>query len=362
MHNSLKLFGLFSLAASSMLLLALSNPAQAQTGIKLMSAVDGCKERRHFVDVSNFSHNGRYENPRLDVTCDDDFITVRTNSIINYEYVQITPTDLAVRNKTYRIPRKPRLAAGERQRVPLLGPIGVAVNGIPIFSANESPRHGWGDPMPRGILDFCNGHTARGFYHYHARPNCLVVDKNGSVGQVLGYAFDGYPIVSPFICMARNCKAKIKLRSSYRLIDGAPNANAWQANRYEPGYGDLDACNGKKLPGGGYAYFFTERFPYSLACYAGEPQLEGNANTRAPRDTSARGNRRGGPGGGPRGERRRGGPGGPGGFGPPRRGGGRPDFATLGGRPGEGGRIEPDDGGRAGLKNLADILNGEGGN
>ena len=270
MLNSLKFFSLFSIAASSMLFLGLSSPAQAQTGIKLMSAVEGCKERRHFVDVSAFT-------------------------------------------------------------------------------------------LPLGILDFCNGHTARGFYHYHARPNCLVVDKNGSVGQVLGYAFDGYPIVSPFICMARNCKAKIKLRSSYRLIDGTPNANAWQANRYEPGYGDLDECNGKKLPGGGYAYFFTERFPYSLACYAGEPQIEGNANPRAPRDVSARGNRRGGPGGGPRGERRRG-SGGPGGFGPPRRRGGRPDFATLGGRPGQGGRIEPDDGGRAGLENLVKILKGEGGN
>ena len=249
--------------------------ASAAEQIKLQKPQPGCREASHFVDVSTYSHNGRYANPELSVSCTDDEIQIRGNGIINYEYVQITPTDMVARRYNWRIPRKPRVAREKRQ-VPLLGPIGVAINGIPFFSGNESPQHNWGDPYPLGILDYCGGHTARGMYHYHTRPNCLLLDKNGSVGQVVGYAFDGYPIVSPWICVNESCRVKTKMRSSYKYVGTEINQNAWEANIYEAGYGDLDRCNGLQLPGGGYAYFATERFPYTLACYHGEAQFAGN--------------------------------------------------------------------------------------
>lgn len=254
---------------------ALSHGASAAEKITLMKAQAGCPEAGHFIDVSKYSHNGRYADPELSISCSEDRIQIRSNGIINYEYVQITPTDLAVRRYNFKIPRNPR-EASTKEQVPLLGPIGVAVNGIPFFSANESGQHNWGDPYPLGILDHCGGHTARGMYHYHTRPNCLLLDKNGSVGQVIGYAFDGYPIVSPWICVNESCRIKTKMRSSYKYVGTQINENAWEANKYEAGYGDLDRCNGLKLPGGGYAYFATERFPYTLACYHGEAALDEN--------------------------------------------------------------------------------------
>lgn len=266
---SLLVLPIFGMSAS------LAPDASAAEKIKLMMAQPGCPEAGHFVDVSSFSHKGRYADPELSVSCTEDRIQIRANGIINYEYVQITPSDLAVRQYNFRIPRNPR-EASNKETVPLLGPIGVAVNGIPFFSANESGQHNWGDPYPLGILDHCGGHTARGMYHYHTRPNCLLLDKNGSVGQVIGYAFDGYPIVSPWVCVNESCRVKTKMRSSYKYVGTEPNQNAWEANKYEAGYGDLDRCNGLKLPGGGYAYFATERFPYTLACYHGEAALDEN--------------------------------------------------------------------------------------
>lgn len=243
--------------------------------IKLLKARPDCREAGHFVDVSTYSHNGRYADPKLSVSCTPDEIQIQGNGIINYEYVQITPTDMVERRYNWRIPRKPT-ASAEKRQVPLLGPIAVAINGIPIFSANESPQHYWGDPYPLGILDYCGGHTARGMYHYHVRPNCLLLGKSGSVGQVIGYAFDGYPIVSPWVCVNESCRVKTKMRSSYKYVGTAINQNAWEANIFEAEYGDLDRCNGLELPGGGYVYFATERFPYTLACYHGEPQFAGN--------------------------------------------------------------------------------------
>ena len=81
------------------------------------------------------------------------------------------------------------------------GPIGVAVNGVPIFNpckqggCNNTP--GGNDTKVLGELDLCNGHAGRADdYHYHAAPVCMMSDQPTAYwdSHPLGWALDGYEI------------------------------------------------------------------------------------------------------------------------------------------------------------------------
>ena len=122
-----------------------------------------------------------------------------------------------------------------------------------------------------------------------------------------GWAADGFPIYIRFgYADPTNPASGAKgLRSSYRVRQGtrsggpggAYDGTFVQDYEYVAGLGDLDACNGRfgvtpDFPGGIYAYFLTDSFPFIPRCFAGTP------------DTSFRhgpggGGQGGGPGGGP---------------------------------------------------------------
>jgi hypothetical protein len=158
--------------------------------------------------------------------------------------------------------------ASETTPVPLLGSIAITVNGLPIFGPTEAPRDGYGDPFLDGILDYCNGHTAPGgVYHFHARPDCLFTDMDGNTSLVIGYAFDGYPILAPYICVDNACTEVKEVQSSWQRTQDV--RNAWEAHEYVAGSGDLDECNGMVGPDGTYRYYATDTFPYFLGCYHG---------------------------------------------------------------------------------------------
>ena len=160
--------------------------------------------------------------PMLRAGCTQSHLAVQSNGIPNFEFVQITPNDLQRQRYSWRIPRQPR-AATNKTRIPLLGPVAIAINGLPFYGPNEAPRHGTADPIRDQILDFCSGHTAgRGDYHFHARPDCLFRKVQGMTGLVVGYAFDGYPILAPYECADAACARIKKVRSSYKFIGGRP--------------------------------------------------------------------------------------------------------------------------------------------
>ncbi len=94
--------------------------------------------------------------------CGEDTLLVSSNSIPHHEFVQITPNPLAEPDRVHRIPIKPKLPE-EPSPIPLFGPAGVAINGIPIFGRNEGavPSPGFGDPVYNAVVDTCKGRTAR---------------------------------------------------------------------------------------------------------------------------------------------------------------------------------------------------------
>ncbi len=220
-----------------------------------------CDEVASFF-VSLGSANPDLPDPFVQAECADGTVTVMSNSIPDFPYVQTTPgvpTEIA---ETYTFPATPTVADTPAP-VPLIGPAAVAVNGIPIFGPTEGPG---GDvlsgPDPENFTN-CGAHNGPGAYHYHmfeveGADRCRFSEGDGRV--VFGYAFDGYPIYGGF-----------DYTSSYELTDESLfGTDTWAAHTYVEGLGDLDECNGRTDENGNYAYYATETFPYIIGCFRGE--------------------------------------------------------------------------------------------
>jgi hypothetical protein len=259
----------------------IATPTTAPTAT---AAPDSCPDES-FLSVS--SANSGYPDPVLNVSCANGQLVVNSNGIPNFAFVKKTPNDLVAQNYTWRIPLVP-VAAAATTALPL-GAVGFAVNGLPIYGPMEAPAQGSADPLLDGILDYCNGHTGpRGEYHLHARPECIFTTIDGQVGLVIGYAFDGYPILAPYLCADSACSTTRELKSSYQKTSEA--RNAWEANSYVAGSGDLDQCNGMTSSDGSYRYYATTSFPYFMGCFHGEVDLQaaqGASASWAAADSSA---------------------------------------------------------------------------
>jgi len=211
---------------------------------------------------------------------------------------------------TFRLPRRPRPAAGRHAHIPA-GYAGVFLNGVPMPNRLEAQsykeRNLWHfDPVARGA-----GET-----HGAARPGLLEALLAGGRGDspLIGYALDGYPVYGPWWDGRR-------MRSSYqprrmerrdRWPDGTvmapgqegppvsaeyPLGSFAEDYEYVAGSGDLDEYNGRmaktaEYPEGTYAYFLSTNgegraaFPYLLAHeFYGEykaPRAEGMLRFRVP--------------------------------------------------------------------------------
>lgn len=247
-----------------------------------------CWQLAAIPDIGDWGNAGAgYPAPTLSAACEGDDFVIRSNGIPTFEFVPITPNDLAAQTYELRMPRNPAAAAAPTD-VPLLGAAAVTVTGLPIFGPTENPMDGYRDPylddMLRNLLDECNGHTApRGVYHFHARPTCLVTALGGeSVGLVIGFAFDGYPILAPVVCDDADCTTTHRVTSSWRstlaTYDETTRGPAWDIHEHVDGLGDLDACNGLAIDDPDadydYAYFATDSFPYFMGCYHGTPRAQ----------------------------------------------------------------------------------------
>lgn len=301
------------------------SPSPTATGAAACAAAN-------FLDVSGAAGpGGTYSSlhPSLSASCGASTVTVLSNGIPTYQYEALTPNGLQAKSYTFTFPRYASVA-GSPVNIPLLGNIGVAVNGIPIYGVNEGAQpasDAYGDPIAASILDECGGHSAQqGTFHNHKLiAKCLVQsavsesqpwndpDPSPNVpSPILGYAFDGFPIYGPYECVDVGCSAVQKMLSSWDntgyqagtagcsssascssgyctevMINGAettacvPKTCVWSNNDYSLKIGSqyLDQCNGHVGPNGDYHYHVTSTFPYTLGCYAGSATNNGGNGT-----------------------------------------------------------------------------------
>ncbi len=218
------------------------------------------------------------------------------------------PNTPANQDFTFKITRAPVENTGTDVATGL-GHIGVWRNGVSIFNAKDGMSYNNQGIWNRDALfwegasfDACLGHPApNGEYHHHVSPSCLydhMDDQQHS--DLIGYAFDGFPIYGAFAYANTDGTGGItRMRSSYRLRaitdrTTLPNGTVLNAGQYGPaiggqyplgayledqeyvaGLGDLDEHNGRfcitpEYPAGTYAYFVTldeqlaPAYPYVL--------------------------------------------------------------------------------------------------
>lgn len=225
-------------------------------------------------------------------------VYVSTNSIPSYAIGPwaANPNLPRAKNFVFRLSRNPRSQTGTK--VPVgLGPIGLLVNGVAIFNADDGRSYNNQGFWRRNALiwegvsfDVCRGHPAPdGCYHTHVLPKCLYNYRDSSRhSPLIGYLIDGYPVYGSYgYSNPLDPTSEVKLiKSSYRLRniqkrDSYANGTLLSPLQYGPdvstsyplgsfiedyeyvfGLGDLDEHNGRfsktpEYPDGIYAYFMT---------------------------------------------------------------------------------------------------------
>lgn len=195
--------------------------------------------------------------PNVKVEVKDDVLVVKSDGIPTHPTGkfpnQTNPNAIRKQNYTFYIPRNPR-KAGRTTPTPF-GPIGVAVNGVPFYNPyNAEGRDAVMGPNAE-IFDSCCGHPdPLGRYHYHKYPVCLKTpfkDSDGTHSPLLGFMFDGFALYGP-------------------------KGSGGQAPT------DLDECNGHDDAERGYHYHVTEKYPYLIGSYRGQPDSRAIDRPRFP--------------------------------------------------------------------------------
>lgn len=134
---------------------------------------------------------------KLGISWDDDYLYIEGNGLPDHSMMRgITawqqqipiPHDFTGQNR-FKLPLKPQLL-DKPGDLTLMGPIAIAVNGIPIFHAlTQSGK----DAYAGGELDQWGGHCGRADdYHYHIAPSHL--EKIVGKGNPVAFGLDGYPV------------------------------------------------------------------------------------------------------------------------------------------------------------------------
>ena len=247
-------------------------------------------------------------------------VYVRAHGLAGYVMGPWTgnPNVPSAQNEIFRIRRNPQQQTATKTAVPLVGGVGLSVNGIKFYGTGDSRSYSSasnsnvanGDGLWHGdawtsegtTMDATGkGHADQGGnYHYHATPIALYSDPSTTHSPIIGFAFDGFPIYGSFGYSnpMSSSSAIARIESSYQLRnittrtilpDGStssppgPNVSSsfplgtyMEDYEYISGLGDLDEYNGRycvtpEYPSGTYAYFVTTKsngdpaFPYLLA-------------------------------------------------------------------------------------------------
>jgi len=103
------------------------------------------------------------------------------------------PNSIIEQTLTFKIPLNPAVNASHSATP--LGPIGIALNGVPFFNQYAGPNQ----PLTSEIVSFDKyyGHPQQsGMYHYHVEPLYLTtVTSTKSV--LMGFLLDGFPVYGP---------------------------------------------------------------------------------------------------------------------------------------------------------------------
>lgn len=150
----------------------------------------------------------------------------------------VNPNLIVSQTLTLRVPASPAFASATSDTP--LGPIGMAVNGVPLFNQYAAGR----SPLGAEIISFdrYNGHPQNtGQYHYHLEPLWLTSTRGAS--SLIGVLLDGFPVYGP-----------------QETTGALPTG--------------LDSCNGHThatadVPAGIYHYHVTTAVPYISGCYKG---------------------------------------------------------------------------------------------
>jgi hypothetical protein len=103
------------------------------------------------------------------------------------------PNSISAQTYTFKIPQNPKVASTHAATP--LGPIGVALNGVPFFNQYAGPNQ----PLTNEIVSFDQywGHPQQsGQYHYHVEPLYLT-SVTASKSALLGFLLDGFPVYGP---------------------------------------------------------------------------------------------------------------------------------------------------------------------
>lgn len=150
------------------------------------------------------------------ITSDGNFLTIKTNGMPDHKsayypnnnslyeaFSGVTfgggsfvknPNIIAPQTLTFKIPVNPVVAVTHIATP--LGPIGVAINGVPLYNQYAGPNN---QALTNEINSFDKyyGHPqATGQYHYHVEPLYLSTIKSTKSG-LLGFLLDGFPVYGP---------------------------------------------------------------------------------------------------------------------------------------------------------------------
>ena len=186
-------------------------------------------------------------------SCDATYAYVSSTGIATHTMMNgIVATNLQVPTKQnflgangWKIPLNPAIAATTTAAVD--GPIGIIINGVPIFNPCKQGGCTNGDTKALGELDICNGHAGRADdYHYHAAPTCVMAGKTSNYWDThpVGWALDGYAIFG-----YNDATGSVASRDS---ICGGNTSSVQNAPS-------------------GYSYHVTDTSPYVLSCFRGSP-------------------------------------------------------------------------------------------
>lgn len=148
----------------------------------------------------------------VDVYVEGNYVIIKSNGIPNHKSpyfdtndsryetyngtntrFQLNPNRIREKDYTFRIPLHPQ-EASSKQETPL-GPMGVAVNGVPIYNQYAAMRAKLTNEI--NSFDQYNGHPQQeGAYHYHVEP--LYLTKNNGKESLIGFLLDGFPVYGPY--------------------------------------------------------------------------------------------------------------------------------------------------------------------
>ena len=150
-------------------------------------------------------------NATLQIYVEGNFVVIKSTGIPDHKSPYFQPTDaryeayngsnpafvlnpnrILTQSLTFKVPLTP--SESPAKPATPLGPIGVSINGVPVFNQYAGP----GTPLTNEINSFdqYNGHPQQsGSYHYHVEPKYLTTLKGKSA--LLGVLLDGYPVYGP---------------------------------------------------------------------------------------------------------------------------------------------------------------------